>query len=92
MSESANQVKGRQDAEKQIKRNPHPDFKSVESQRKEWDNTITWNIKQTVKPDWKYGDGANDGVKPSTARVKLKLTIARRSKPEDSTRRLRSIR
>jgi len=20
-----------------------------------------WNVKQTVKPDWKYGDGANDG-------------------------------
>ncbi|KAN0115068.1 hypothetical protein V8E51_004612 [Hyaloscypha variabilis] len=53
----------RADAEKLIQRNPHPDFKSVESSRAHWDDSIQWNIKQTIKPDWKYGDGANDGGK-----------------------------
>jgi len=54
-------VQQRADAEKLVQRNPHPDFKSVESQRAPFDKTIKWNIKQTVKPDWKFGDGANDG-------------------------------
>src|SRR6187402_1059771 len=51
----------RLDAEKLIQRNPHPDFKKVEANREPWDKSLSWNIKQTVKPDWKYGDGANDG-------------------------------
>lgn len=51
----------RHDAEKLIQRNPHPDFKKVEASREKWDKSLEWNIKQTVKPDWKYGDGANDG-------------------------------
>ena len=49
------------DAEKLIQRNPHPDFKKVEAGREAWDKSLEWNIKQTIKPDWKYGDGANDG-------------------------------
>ncbi|TVY82500.1 Uncharacterized protein LSUE1_G002474 [Lachnellula suecica] len=53
----------RLDAEKEIKRNPHPDFKKVEGSRPPWDKDTKWNIKQTVKPDWKIGDGANDGGK-----------------------------
>jgi hypothetical protein len=48
-------------AEKEIKRNPHPDFKKVESERKPWDENVGWEIKQTAKPNWKWGDGANDG-------------------------------
>jgi len=51
----------RHDAEKEIKRNPHPDFKKVESSRPPWDKELAWNVKQTVQPDWKIGDGANDG-------------------------------
>jgi len=58
---SGSQVTEKADAEKHIKRNPHPDFKKVEAQREAWDKTLAWNIKQTVKPDWKFGDGANDG-------------------------------
>ncbi|CAL3965098.1 hypothetical protein PZA11_002076 [Diplocarpon coronariae] len=50
----------RADAEKAIKRNPHPDFKKVEAERPAWDKSAGWNIKQTIKPDWKYGDGGND--------------------------------
>jgi hypothetical protein len=61
MSEAEQQIKNRMEAEKQIKRNPHPDFKKVEENRQPWDPELAWNIKQTVKPDWKYGDGANDG-------------------------------
>ena len=51
----------RMDAEKHIQRNPHPDFKKVESSREQWDTTLNFNIKQTINPQWKYGDGANDG-------------------------------
>jgi flavin reductase (DIM6/NTAB) family NADH-FMN oxidoreductase RutF len=49
------------DAEKAVKRNPHPDFKAVEKSRKPWDQSLSFNLKQTIDPDWKYGDGANDG-------------------------------
>jgi flavin reductase (DIM6/NTAB) family NADH-FMN oxidoreductase RutF len=48
------------DAEAAIKRNPHPDFKIVEASRSPWDVSQQWNIKQTLKPSWKYGDGGND--------------------------------
>jgi flavin reductase (DIM6/NTAB) family NADH-FMN oxidoreductase RutF len=49
------------DAERAVQRNPHPDFKKVERSRQPWDRSLQWNIKQTFKPDWKYGEGANDG-------------------------------
>jgi flavin reductase (DIM6/NTAB) family NADH-FMN oxidoreductase RutF len=55
------QIKERHDAEKLIQRNPHPDFKKVERSRQPWDKSLEWNLKQTFQPDWKYGDGANDG-------------------------------
>lgn len=61
MTDSAAQIQQRQDAEKLIQRNPHPDFKQVESSRAPFDKNLEFNLKQTVKPDWKYGDGANDG-------------------------------
>jgi flavin reductase (DIM6/NTAB) family NADH-FMN oxidoreductase RutF len=54
-------MSSRADAEKQIKRNPHGDFKKIEAEREAWDKTLNWNLKQTFKPDWKFGDGANDG-------------------------------
>jgi flavin reductase (DIM6/NTAB) family NADH-FMN oxidoreductase RutF len=50
----------RYDAERHVQRNPHPDFKKVEVSRQPWDKDLAWNIKQTIKPDWKLGDGAND--------------------------------
>lgn len=49
------------DAEKSVKRNPHPDFKSVEASRPDWNETEEWTYHKTRKPDWKLGDGANDG-------------------------------
>ncbi|RDL40427.1 FMN-binding split barrel [Venustampulla echinocandica] len=52
---------GRVNAEKDIKRNPHPDFKKVESARDPWDKSLEFNFKQTPNPEWKFGDGANDG-------------------------------
>jgi flavin reductase (DIM6/NTAB) family NADH-FMN oxidoreductase RutF len=47
--------------EKAVKRNPHPAFKEVEKSRKPWDQSLSFNVKQTINPNWKYGDGANDG-------------------------------
>ncbi|KAF2488340.1 hypothetical protein BU16DRAFT_231224 [Lophium mytilinum] len=49
------------DAEKSIKRNPHPDFKKVEASRPEWDASKGFAYTQTKNPNWKPGDGANDG-------------------------------
>jgi len=47
------------DAEKEIKRNPHPDFKKVEASRPAWSSSqLTFT--QVAKPDWKLGDGGND--------------------------------
>ncbi|KAK3369207.1 hypothetical protein B0T24DRAFT_681240 [Lasiosphaeria ovina] len=46
--------------EEQIKRNPHPDFDKVQASRPPWDATSTFRYTQTAKPDWKFGDGAND--------------------------------
>jgi len=47
------------DAEKQIKRNPHPDFKKVEASRPTWSDS-TFAFTQTQNTSWKLGDGAND--------------------------------
>ena len=49
------------DAEKQIKRNPHGNFKEVEASRPEWAANTNWRFTRAPKPDWKPGDGANDG-------------------------------
>jgi flavin reductase (DIM6/NTAB) family NADH-FMN oxidoreductase RutF len=49
------------DSEKTIQRNPHPDFKLVESQRQPWDTSAASEFKytQTANTAWKWGDGAN---------------------------------
>ncbi|KAL9095010.1 MAG: hypothetical protein Q9165_002612 [Trypethelium subeluteriae] len=49
------------DSEKHVKRNPHPDFKSVEASRPDWTEDDKWAFTKTRKPDWKLGDGPNDG-------------------------------
>lgn len=33
----------------------------MEGKREEWDHNLKWNVKKAIKPDWKIGDGANDG-------------------------------
>lgn len=45
--------------EMQIKRNPHPDFKSVESSRPPFDEGTSFSYTKTIKPDWVPGSGAN---------------------------------
>ena len=49
-----------------LKRNPHPDFKSVEASRPDFDTDSTFRYTKTVSPSWKFGDGAN-GRDASTA-------------------------
>lgn len=51
----------RMDGEKAVGRNPHPDFKKVEASRPEWSEQSLWHLKKTRNPDWKLGQGANDG-------------------------------
>lgn len=46
--------------ESEIKRNPHPDFKSVESARPDWDRSATFHYTKTAQPSWTPGSGAND--------------------------------
>jgi hypothetical protein len=53
-------TESRRNAEKAIKRNPHPDFKKVEESREPWDKNLKWDLKQTFDPSWKLGGGAND--------------------------------
>ncbi|KAF2143385.1 uncharacterized protein K452DRAFT_225411 [Aplosporella prunicola CBS 121167] len=48
------------DNEKTIQRNPHPDFKKVEASRPDWKETKL-EFTKTKNPDWKLGDGPNDG-------------------------------
>jgi flavin reductase (DIM6/NTAB) family NADH-FMN oxidoreductase RutF len=47
------------DAEKEIKRNPHGDFKAVEASRPAFDSAATFHYTQTPQPGWKPGDGPN---------------------------------
>ena len=49
------------DQEKTVKRNPHPNFKNVEASRPDWEEKSTWHFTKTKQPDWKLGQGANDG-------------------------------
>lgn len=51
----------RMDAEKHIQRNPHGDFIKVQAGRPEWDRDAKFDYTKTVAPEWKLGDGANDG-------------------------------
>ncbi|KAH8902587.1 hypothetical protein BR93DRAFT_941560 [Coniochaeta sp. PMI_546] len=52
--------------EAQIKRNPHPDFKKVESSRPPFDPATTFHYTQTPQPSWTPGHGANTPA-PSSA-------------------------
>ena len=49
------------DNEKHVQRNPHGNFKEVEASRPQWSNEGKWAWTQTKNPNWKPGDGANDG-------------------------------
>lgn len=44
-----------------IKRNPHPDFQTVESSRPDWDGRAAWHYTKTPAPGWQWGQGGNDG-------------------------------
>jgi flavin reductase (DIM6/NTAB) family NADH-FMN oxidoreductase RutF len=50
---------GKMDAEKEIKRNPHGDFKAVEASRPPFAKN-DFHYTQAPKPDWKAGSGANE--------------------------------
>ncbi len=49
------------DGEKHVQRNPHPDFGKVQASRPAWEEHPEWQFTKTRNPDWKLGDGANDG-------------------------------
>ncbi|KAL8662231.1 MAG: hypothetical protein Q9202_004913 [Teloschistes flavicans] len=53
----------RQDSEKTVGRNPHPNFAKVQAARPDWRPEESWHLIKTVDPDWKLGRGANDGGK-----------------------------
>ena len=48
-------------------RNPHPDFKSTEASRQEWDANSQFRYTKTPNPDWAFGDGANHLHEPYKA-------------------------
>ncbi|CAN8097605.1 unnamed protein product [Discula destructiva] len=45
--------------ESEIKRNPHPDFKSVEASRPPFNTDAAFSYTQTPQPTWQPGGGAN---------------------------------
>ena len=51
----------RMDSEKHVQRNPHPDFAKVQASRPDWNVDREWNITKTKEPNWKLGQGGNDG-------------------------------
>ncbi|KAJ9149664.1 Nitrilotriacetate monooxygenase component b [Coniochaeta hoffmannii] len=57
--------------ESQIKRNPHPDFKQVESSRPPFETTQTFHYTQTPQPNWSLGGGANTPPPPTTSHVSI---------------------
>lgn len=60
------------DAEKEIKRNPHGNFREVQASRPPWRSDAKWTFTQTKDIDWKPGDGANDhGVSLSKTHVDI---------------------
>lgn len=48
------------DAETTIKRNPHPDFASVQASRPDSHSTQTFHFTKSPHPTWTYGSGSND--------------------------------
>ncbi|KUI54414.1 hypothetical protein VP1G_01763 [Cytospora mali] len=62
-------------SESEIKRNPHPDFKTVEASRPAWDRTAELTFTQTAAPDWKYGSGVNGLADPSDVETKKHIAI-----------------
>lgn len=46
--------------EKSVRRDPHGDFKSIESSRPAYDKSSAFRFTQTLSPNWKPGDGSND--------------------------------
>ncbi|KAI4197946.1 MAG: hypothetical protein LQ350_005600 [Teloschistes chrysophthalmus] len=53
----------REDSEKRIGRNPHPDFAKVQASRPDWRQEESWHFTKTVDPNWKFGHGSNDSGK-----------------------------
>ncbi|KAL8720906.1 MAG: hypothetical protein Q9225_002292 [Loekoesia sp. 1 TL-2023] len=51
----------RQDSEKAVGRNPHPDFAKVEASRPDWNHDKRWHFTKPIDPHWILGRGANDG-------------------------------
>lgn len=49
------------DQERNVKRNPHPDFDQVEASRPHWAEASELRFTKTKQPGWKLGQGANDG-------------------------------
>jgi hypothetical protein len=58
----ASDINARNEHEHSIKRNPHPNFESVQSSRPDWSRE-GWSYSKTIDPDWTFGQGGNDGGK-----------------------------
>lgn len=59
--------------ESQIKRNPHPDFKKVESSRPPFDTATTFHYTQTPQPSWSLGHGPNTPRPPPSTQQHISI-------------------
>lgn len=60
MASTSTSAKEAIDEEKIVQRNPHSDFKSIESSRPVYDKSLAFHFTQTPSPNWKPGGGSND--------------------------------
>ncbi|KAI9878529.1 MAG: hypothetical protein M1830_000663 [Pleopsidium flavum] len=51
----------RMDSESTVQRNPHPDFGKVQASRPDWKTDREFKFAKTKDPNWKLGQGGNDG-------------------------------
>ncbi|CAK3864907.1 related to conserved domain typically associated with flavo oxygenases, DIM6 NTAB family [Lecanosticta acicola] len=58
---SSDQEQRQEDPKPHLKNNPHGDFKEAEASREPFDRSVQWRMTQAPNPNWKPGDGANDG-------------------------------
>ncbi|KAI0390301.1 FMN-binding split barrel [Xylariaceae sp. FL0594] len=63
---------------------PHPDFKTVEASRPDWDTSSSFHLTKAADPNWTYGSGANhlrDEAEEGKAHVKIDPHEAGRPAP-----------
>jgi flavin reductase (DIM6/NTAB) family NADH-FMN oxidoreductase RutF len=73
-----------------VNRNPHPDFKGVESSRPDWDTSSAFRYTKTADPSWTFGSGANRlaAADPGSSRTHIGIDPYAEGRPPVSNYKL----